>query len=107
MFGTQLTDQQKVDQAALGQLSAQEIEQLSGITFGLFGGYETGGLPKLPGVLGPDSQAPGTISVEDRNRIRKMQRVQRMSAGRQGTVLGGGIPTQSTGSSASKTVLGA
>jgi len=49
-------------------------------------------VPELPEYLRGDTNIDGMITFEDRTRIRTQQAEQRKANGRQGTILGGGVP---------------
>ena len=63
-------------------------------------------VPELPEYLRGDTDIEGMITFEDRTRIRTQQAEQRKVQGRQGTILGGGVPVGPQAPQGPESVLG-
>lgn len=106
-FGRRPLTEEGADlQQLLESYSESDILDLLGRQRSMFGLTDLNGLPALPGQLGPDDDLIGQVSTKDRNRIRKMRRMRKSMSGRQGTILGKGVPTAPGSSSQSLSVLG-
>jgi len=90
-------------QAYIEGLSDDQVNQIAG---DYFSNLDTEGLPKLPDQIFFDTDIDGMLSYQDRQQVNKNRLEQKRSQGRQGTILGGGVPTAPTQVKPPSSVLG-